>query len=225
MILRVLDLETSGLKLEEGALPIELAFVDIDTETIKQVGQFHTYLTLGNKKIPPGAKAVNHIQDEQLIDAPTLAQIAHIVYSPDVVLVAHNLDFDIEFLPGYSSGLCTLKLARMLYEGLDSYTNMFLYYYFNHKVEDITAHTALSDAKVTAELVKKIIREQHVYRTGSLEPLYGIQAEADFLFPFGKYKGKDARKVNDLDYITWFVNNTDPKPKQKAALISILKGE
>lgn len=210
MILRILDTETTGLTKEDE--PIQVAFIDIDGQTKDELARFKTNVSIGDRKIPSASKAVHHIQEYELEGKPTLSQIEHIIYSDAVIPVAHNADYDSMMLPKFSSKwLCTKKLARQAFPGLESYANQTLRYSLSLPVLRGTAHDALFDCEVTCALLKKILEE---FKGKTLRELYEIQSKSDYILPFGKYKDKDFRGINDRGYLAWLVDNTDIANKE-----------
>jgi DNA polymerase-3 subunit epsilon len=91
------DVETTGLKVEEGHRVCEVAAVKGTME-----GQVSESTSLVNPAmpIPPEAAAVSGISDEDLTDAPAFADIASTAHGflSDAVIVAHNAPFDAGFL-------------------------------------------------------------------------------------------------------------------------------
>jgi DNA polymerase III epsilon subunit family exonuclease len=86
-------------------------------------------------------------------------------------LVAHNADFDIGFL-GYEYSrigqglrnrhICTLKLNRKLYPQLPDYRlETVAKHVLGIEVERGRLHRALDDARLTAEIWRKMIRMQY----------------------------------------------------------------
>lgn len=111
----VFDTETTGLSGSKDRI-VELSavrFVDgIPTEI------FETFVN-PEREISPEVSAINHITNEMVADAPTIAEVlpsfeAFVGNSP---LVAHNLEFDIKFL--FYSGSIITDTPRKYYDTLE----------------------------------------------------------------------------------------------------------
>lgn len=110
----VFDTETTGLSGSKDRI-VELSairFVDgVPTEI------FETFIN-PEREISPEASAINHITNDMVSDAPTIAEVlpsfeAFVGKSP---LVAHNLEFDIKFL--FYSGSTITDTPRKYYDTL-----------------------------------------------------------------------------------------------------------
>jgi DNA polymerase-3 subunit epsilon len=158
----VFDIETTGLRLEDGHRIIEIGCVElINRERTGRV--FQQYI---NPKRPsdPAAIAVHGIRDEFLLDKPSFSKIAqdlHKFISPlkDTLLVAHNgLNFDVRFLNhelapcgleliDKSRVIDTLHIARKKFPGSPASLDA-LCKRFNISLENRTKHGALLDAEL-----------------------------------------------------------------------------
>ncbi len=93
----LLDIESTGLDARHGDRICEVALLRWQGgETIAR------WETLINPERPlsAGAFAVNGIEDDALLSAPTFADVADLLLAQvkDAVIVAHNVPFDVEFL-------------------------------------------------------------------------------------------------------------------------------
>ncbi len=98
----VLDIETTGLSLNQGHKIIEIGCVELKNR--KRTGRiFHQYIN-PQRKIDPEAMNVHGIKDEFLADKPTFAKIAQtfnefLSLSSNSFIVAHNaVAFDMRFI-------------------------------------------------------------------------------------------------------------------------------
>lgn len=91
------DVETTGLKVEEGHRVCEIAAVK--AEMGGDVTEFTSLVNPG-MSIPAEAAAVSGISDEAVADAPAFADIAAAAHGilSEAVIVAHNAPFDAGFL-------------------------------------------------------------------------------------------------------------------------------
>jgi DNA polymerase III epsilon subunit family exonuclease len=93
----VLDVETTGLSPHFGDRICEIAL--LRCRGGRELGRFQSLVDPG-RPISPGARAVNGITDEELIGAPTFAEVAATVldFVEGSAIVAHNAPFDLSFL-------------------------------------------------------------------------------------------------------------------------------
>lgn len=152
----VIDVETTGLAAPSNRI-IELAAIMVSKGEI--TGEFSTLLNPGTA-VPKTISGMTGITGEMLDGAPRFEDMAPALLQElgDRVLVAHNSPFDLNFLNselhramGIGLGnrsLCTVRLARKLIGGLDSYSLDSLARYFDIEIAD--RHRALGDAAATA---------------------------------------------------------------------------
>lgn len=158
----VLDTETTGLSPTSDEI-IQLSFIEVENgQIVRQYNTLVNPLCL----IPPSATAINGIAIFDVLDAPTIEEIAEDVFTSikDLPVVGHNITFDLKFLAvafaraGYSATLHyfdTLNFARnVLEKDVDVVNHKLptLAAYFNISYH---AHDALSDVMATNEVLKK----------------------------------------------------------------------
>ena len=94
----VLDTETTGLSPDNGDRIVEIGCVEL----INHVPTSNTYQVYLNpeKDMDPGAEKVHGLTNEFLLDKPKFREIADsfLDFIGDSNLIAHNADFDINFL-------------------------------------------------------------------------------------------------------------------------------
>lgn len=170
MTVRVIDLETTGTDPASDEI-CEIASIDI-RKIGGDLGAANPLSTLVaiTKPMPAQASAVHHIIDRDLIGAPKIED-ALIPFSEhsdaELVLVAHNADFERAFLRPYirePKWICTYKVALRLLPDLPSHSNQFLRYHFG-LIEPmgvgratVEAHRALSDCYVTAAVFLQLMQ-------------------------------------------------------------------
>lgn len=139
------------------------------------------------------------------------------------VCVAHNLFYDQRVLERYGisieHGVCTMRMAKRVYPGLESYKLSYLRYWLDLPVRDfwrdqpVQWHRALADASVTALLFDHLVSE--LCARGELDdaqPLapqileWAAQPTLVTTMPFGKYRGQPLTEV-PLDYWQWALQN------------------
>lgn len=221
----VADTETSGDDPTKHS-PVEIGFVL--TTALGNVLDVQSLVNPGHPIIS-GAKAVHHILDEDVRDAPDLRTALKTVVAPALAshvidaYVAHYAKFDSAMLPMMNKApwLCTYRLAKKLYPELPHHGNQFLRYELGLDVPEAkgkAAHRAIADAYVTAALLRHLlpIAERRHEIPGDVAGLCAWAA-APFLQPicsFPKHKDKPWEEVakKDAQYMIWLLQ---PKEGQK----------
>ncbi len=156
----VVDIETTGPSFKEGDKIIQIGLVQLSDQGIEAE---YSWDVQPGQKIPPRIVDLTGITDRQLAQAPTLREIADDFLDKlgDRILVAHNINFDYKFLSrsleklGYpplsNEGIDTVELIRLLYPCDQSYK--LGDFAEKHGIDLVHAHTALDDARATAQLL------------------------------------------------------------------------
>ena len=180
----VIDLETTGLPQPNHRIT-EVAAVLV--ERGKVTDDFSTLVNPGIE-IPRRIVKMTGITNEMVADAPTFDEVADplVELLGRRVLVAHNGTFDINFLNGeldrcrgtrlVNTTLCTVKMARKLAPGLDSYRLGAVAEYFGIGIED--RHRALGDAAATAEVFIRLLDlavDEDIERLSQLHKIAGVK--------------------------------------------------
>src|ERR1019366_8416045 len=99
MILRIVDLETSGLVRAEGAEIVELAFEDHSEEGFALLNKFQT-LVKPERGMTCEARAVNHISDKDLAVARSWNEVLQELqqFPQPNILISHKSAFEKQFL-------------------------------------------------------------------------------------------------------------------------------
>jgi DNA polymerase-3 subunit epsilon len=161
----VFDVETTGLNPAYGHRICEVACLRLRDNS--EVGRFEA-LVNPERRISPGAFAVNHITAEMLRGAPAFADVAAplLALMDGAVLVAHNAPFDLSFLameleiarlpPPEGPVVDTLTLARRIYRfprnGLQAVAAAL-------SVAVGRAHRAMGDVLTTGRVLQRILWE------------------------------------------------------------------
>jgi DNA polymerase-3 subunit epsilon len=158
-----LDFETTGiLPSRHRVIEIGLVRFSVDLNIIEE------FSTLINPGRDVGKTNIHGITPTMLAGAPTFAEVAPRIcaFLNESVLVAHNKMFDLGFLamelqragitPPELDALCTIELIRSAYPScprrlLDAYRHL--------GFESETAHEALADAKMAAQIAITILTE------------------------------------------------------------------
>jgi DNA polymerase-3 subunit epsilon len=177
-VFAVVDIETTGGRPESDKIT-EVAILLHDGE--KVVRRFSS-LVNPRVKIPPQITQLTGISNEMVRYAPQFHEIARdiIDITKDAVFVAHNARFDYGFIKaaykdlGYTyqrQTLCTVRLSRVAFPGLPSYSLGNLCDSLDIELKD--RHRALGDAEATAILLGRIFEQQK-----DAEPQKWIKAES-----------------------------------------------
>ena len=163
----VLDTETTGLSPDNGDRIVEIGCVEL----INHVPTSNTYQVYLNpeKDMDPGAEKVHGLTNEFLLDKPKFKEIADsfLDFIGDSNLIAHNADFDINFLNSElvrakkdkinnDRVVDTLKIARSKFPGarnsLDALCKRFFVDNSNRSF-----HGALLDSELLAEVYLELV--------------------------------------------------------------------
>lgn len=215
MLLRVIDIETTGIALP--AEIIEFGRVDVTAEAESwHINPPMARLYRPLNDIPPEAMAVHHITSKDFdADTPvcTEERLRLAVWGgarPDV-LVAHNCEFERTFiLDAVTEGLpwiCTYKAALRIWPDAPSHTNQVLRYWRGLELDAALAmppHRAGPDAWVTAHLLTELLK------ASTVEQMIAWTAEPKQLpkILFGKHRGLPWAEV-PTDYLQWMVGQVD----------------
>lgn len=209
-IARVIDFETTGTPEDEHAEVIELGRIDVNLAT-KEIGNPWQSLCLPRGSIPPIAKAVHHITEQDVANSPSVRDLWDAFFdgigSADI-LVAHYAKFEKHFCPVIGAEwIDTYKVARLVWPDAPSHSNQALRYWLNLDVDREKAwppHRALPDAYVTANLLVRLLAEKtpeemlHISKYPALIKVMN----------FGKHKGTTFEDA-PLDYLEWIRDKSE----------------
>ena len=163
----VLDTETTGLSPDNGDRIVEIGCVELINH-VPTNNTFQVYLN-PEKDMDPGAEKVHGLTNEFLLDKPKFIEIADsfLEFIGDSNLIAHNADFDINFLNSElvrakkekinnDRVVDTLKIARSKFPGarnsLDALCKRFFVDNSNRSL-----HGALLDSELLAEVYLELV--------------------------------------------------------------------
>ncbi|MEU5280440.1 TerD family protein [Streptomyces asoensis] len=181
----LVDVETSGLMARRDRV-LSVAVITIGPDG-EQTGEFSTLLDPG---CDPGPVEVHGLTPERLRGAPTFARVAGQIGAmlQDRVLVAHNAQFDYDFLAHefararmwlpVSRRLCTLALSRQVDPPTEDMKLGTLAAHYG--VPRQRAHDALDDTRVLAGVLRASLRE--ATRLGLPLPLVSCPPRAESPF-------------------------------------------
>jgi len=164
----VVDFETTGLGPTSGGRATEIAAVLVRGGEV--VGEWSSLMNSG-AWVPAHIQALTGISNEMLADAPDSASVMRELarFTAGCPLVAHNASFDRSFWQAEMgrAGLesdpahefaCTVLLSRRLWPEADSHSLGAMTRFHDLQFSG-RAHRALADARVTAELLRKVTAE------------------------------------------------------------------
>jgi DNA polymerase-3 subunit epsilon len=160
----IVDIETTGSAAVVDRIT-EVAVVVTDGQSVVE-----TYQSLLNpgRSIPPYVSLLTGITDTMVRSAPRFEEVAArlVKLLEGRVFVAHNVSFDYQRIVdefarlGYrfeTECLCTLKLTRRVFPGLESYSLGPLAQALQVSIED--RHRAMGDCSATAEIFHQVLHE------------------------------------------------------------------
>jgi DNA polymerase-3 subunit epsilon len=220
--LAVLDLETTGVD------PGTDRIVEVAVLTLLPGGKhelFHQRLNPG-VPIPPAASAIHGITDAHVIGAPTFAAVA-----PELFATLHGSDLAGFGIASFDLPLLAAEFARVRLPFRVAGRRVIdvLALYRRCHPRDLTsavreylgreyadAHSAVADARVTAEVLDRQV-ERHALPPTPAE-LHAALVEVDIagrfrrdaghvVFAFGKYSGQPLAEVaaRDPGYLKWML--------------------
>lgn len=157
----VVDLETTGLGLNEKIVEIGMVILNPDGEVTETIDTLIQPLT------PMKASRIHGITDEMVAYAPTMEMIVpHLLAAIDgCVLVAHNAPFEARFLhkelepygvPIYNANFVdTLTVSRKFLKKMVNHKLFTVAKHYNIEIEN--PHQAFADAYATALVFQKML--------------------------------------------------------------------
>ena len=174
----VVDIETTG------STPQSAGITEIAIVIHNGVEVTGKYVTLINPKhkIPPFIVNMTGISDEMVAAAPLFEDVAPQIYNllNGRVFVAHNVSFDysfVHYLLGRSGfqwsapKLCTIRLSRRVFPGLEKYGLGSLTRELGIKIEG--RHRAWGDAAATAQVLTMAIEKE------GMQPIHNLLAKKE----------------------------------------------
>ncbi len=183
----VFDTETTGLDLRGGDRIISLAGCRILNGRLLADDSFDQLIN-PQRTIPSASTAIHGLKDEDVAHSPPVEIVLPRFhrYASNAVLVAHNAAFDllalqlagpeIEFT---NPVLDTLLLSQALDPSLDTHGLDALAERFGLQFPPGTRHTALGDARVTAELLLCMLPRLRARGIKTLGEALALQAKGD----------------------------------------------
>lgn len=213
---RIIDLESTGTPEDENPEVIEMACCDVSLDDGMVFAPWRSFCR-PRGPIPPVARAVHHISDDDVRDAPEARELWDRLLSTGktvpAYLVAHNAKFEQHFTPDVGiPWICTYRVARIVWPDAPGHTNQVLRYWLNLPCEEELSHPphrALPDAYVTGWLFIELLKHK------TPEEMVTISRYPALLkaMNFGKYYGKgmtfEKCAQDDPSYLEWIRDKSD----------------
>jgi DNA polymerase-3 subunit epsilon len=178
------DTETTGLELRRGDTVVSLGACRIVNGRLLASDAFDHYVD-PQRPIPAASTVIHGITDADVADAEPLHTVLGQFrdYVGDAVMLAHNAAFDMLAISGHGVHfdipvLDTLLISKALDEALDGHDLDTLARRYDLHFPPNTRHTALGDARVTAELWLALLPRLEARGIDTLEELLALQANA-----------------------------------------------
>lgn len=183
------DTETTGLSVKDDAI-IQIGAVRILRGSCVPGEELDLFVNPG-RPIPPASTKVHRIADAHVADAPPIAQAGRAFhdFAKDAVLVAHNAPFDIGLLKEAEKEigrrwthpvLDTVLISAVVFGVTEDHSLDALCARLAIDIPEEDRHTALGDAKVTAQALLKllpIVKAQGLTTFGQLRAATARQAQ------------------------------------------------
>ena len=178
------DTETTGLELRRGDTVISLGACRVVNARLLASEVFDQKVD-PLRPIPPSSTAIHGLTDADVAGAPPLDIVLTRFreYVGEAVLLAHNAAFDLLAISHKGVAfdipiIDTLLISRALDEALDGHDLDSLAQRYDLAFPPGTRHTALGDARVTAELWLALLPRLEARGVDTLEQLLALQANA-----------------------------------------------
>src|SRR6187402_1268416 len=158
----IVDIETTGGHASANGIT-EVAIYIHDGDRV--IDQYQTLINPG-QSIPYYITGLTGISDAMVKNAPQFWEVADRIYDMlyGRIFIAHNVNFDYSFLKselancGFelnTNKLCTVRLSRKIFPGLDSYSLGKICGFLDIKIEN--RHRADGDAAATVKLFELLL--------------------------------------------------------------------
>ncbi len=162
----VFDTETTGLLPHKDEI-VQIGAVRVVNGRIVE-GEEIDQLVNPGRPIPPSSTKVHKVTDAMVADQPSIAQAGRLfhAFARDSIIVAHNAPFDMAFLQRHKARmgvvwdhpvLDTVLLSAVLFGASDTHTLDALCTRLGVTIPDRLRHTALGDARATAEVLVRML--------------------------------------------------------------------
>lgn len=210
-ILRFCDTETTGFP--PRAEMVEIGWTDLvyypDGWKI-EVDQQSAFVDPGHP-IPAKATEIHGITDDMVRGAMSANDARAQLSRGAVIMAAHNVAFDRQFVRSPLPWICTLECARVVWPDAPNHKNETLKAYLGIEV-DGDAHRAGYDAAVSARILLQLFK--HL----TIAEMLGISSPdaVPLKMPFGVHKGKRFVDIPE-SYLIWMRDHKDMRKGMRTA--------
>jgi len=163
----IIDTETTGLDPDTCQI-LEVCAIKVINQNIKD--KYHSYIQT-DVTIPPEITAINGIINNDVINAPQKSEVLSNLrqFIGNMVLIGHNIEFDLSFLNKHSNGLfrgvCCIDTkalsGKLLGDKLSSYSQLELEKYYGFY--NIKKHSANGDTQALYEIFNRLMEDFPTY--------------------------------------------------------------
>lgn len=209
-IIRTVDFETTA-KAPPGEV-VEVGICDLVLEE-SRVCHAHSWLRGCTGPMPPDVRAVHHITLAELEGLPLFDAEQLIVKAQDdgvSAIAAHNIEFEMQWLPHRLPFICTYKAALRVWPHAPGHSNGVLRYWLEDEdqlhIEDrqlaMPPHRAGPDAYVTAHILKALFAAG---ATGKEMVAWTKEPKMLPRCPIGDWRDKPWADVDD-GFLRWMLS-------------------
>lgn len=213
-ILRVVDLECTGLPEDQNAEVIEMGRIDLDPVSLV-IGNPWQSLCKPSAAIPPATRAVHHISDAMVADAPPARECWDYMadgMAGEDAFVAHNASYEKHFFPPdyrEAQWIDTYKVALLAWPDAPGHSNQVLRYWLGvDNLPDFDParadppHRALPDAYVTAFILRELLEVKTIEEMVTISSYPAVLRRMNF----GKHRGMLFADA-PADYLEWLLGS------------------
>lgn len=221
-VARVIDYECTGLPEDENPEIIEFGYTDVNLEH-RILGSEWRSFARPRGPIPPVTKAVHHITEADVADAPQARELFDRLTeeTPETpsYFVAHNARFEQHFTPDFGiPWIYTYKVARVVWPDAPGFGNQVLRYWLDLPVDPVRAdppHRALPDTYVTACLFMRLLDEKTPDEMVHISKYPALLKNMNFGKYFGQGMTYEKCAQDDPGYLEWIRDKSDMDEDRK----------
>ncbi|WP_414053689.1 helicase C-terminal domain-containing protein [Macrococcus equi] len=184
----IVDLETTGNNIDHDAI-IQIGVCIMQDNIILETFDSFIYT---DQSIPPFIQSLTKINNDMVENAPTFDTIAANLYRllDGCVFVAHNVDFDLNFLKKYFMQcrydyqpkyiIDTVDVFKIIFPDMERYQLSYLSEQLQINLDN--AHRAIDDALATSEILSIALTRLSEMPFSTLKRLYGLAKEMRYHF-------------------------------------------
>jgi exodeoxyribonuclease X len=210
-VLRFCDVESTGFP--PKAEMVEIGWTDLvlypDGWKI-EVDQKSAFVNPGHP-IPAQATAIHGITDEMVVGAMSANDARAQISRGAVILAAHNVAFDRQFIRSALPWICTLECARKVWPQAPNHKNETLKQFLGIEV-DGDAHRAGYDAAVSARILLQLFKHLTIAEMLELSSPDSVPLK----MPYGKHSGTRFADIPH-SYLTFILSKDFRKGIKTAA--------